>query len=735
MKKYLIPALFFIAIVGTSFLVNMIKLDSAGFFNSGQPSAPAQNQGQGRSMPPENPAAVGTTRVTVIEPGSGKPIEIIIKDERHSHDENNHNNNNLPTAGTFFEAISAIFWTVTKIALGFIAIYLVVMLIKGGKFGRLTQTPQGGGGDGQRIADKVFGQWVNPKDIKGNGFADIAGVPEAISQMKKLKLKIVEQAEIVKKIREQNQSGAKDKASVAISASGLMERLQSMTKKSKFGGKLPQCVLLEGPPGTGKTLLVTALSKECNVPVFVISGSDFVEMFVGLGANRVRKMFADARDQRPCIVFIDELDAVGRARSNSYMANPEADQTLNQILVELQGLNTGNQNFALWIFGATNRVDILDPALLRPGRFTWKIKVDPPHLNGRAAILNLHSKNREVPLDGSVDFYAIASVLGGLTGADLENVVNETALYADELAEAEAEKLRASGVSDDDIKALVKSSVTQEDFFEGLLRHLMGVKKDIPLTFDQIFNTVVHEAGHALAAAYEGFLGRTDEIVRFIAVEPRGRTGGLTFKTPSRDTFTKTLEDVDADAVCGFGGSAAQLVFLDTKDSGADNDFEVAQASIYRAIGRWYGSEKLGPISLGQRNMTSVTDIGAAQRDLIDSECNLKTKVLYARSWWIMNLFIRSESIWTMFWELLEHKIMREDRFAELFALAIKEVEVRPEWNNGSLEALLERVKKDPYSWSAPPAEAGTRAYLTERIEQLRKRYLALPAQHETNNQ
>jgi ATP-dependent Zn protease len=245
------------------------------------------------------------------------------------------------------------------------------------------------------------------------------------------------------------------------------------------------------------------------------------------------------------------------------------------------------------------------------------------------------------------------------------------------------------------------------------------------LTFEEIFNTVVHEAGHAIGIAYEGFLGRTDEIVRFIAVEPRGRSGGLTFKTPSRDAFTKTLDDVDADAVCGFGGSAAQLVFLNTKDSGPDNDFEVVAGNIYRAIGRWYGSEKLGPISLGQRGMTNSTEMGAAQKDLIDAECNLKTKVLYARTWWIMNLFIRSESIWTMFWELLEGKIMREDRFAELFAAAMKEVEAHPEWANGRLDALMETIKRDPYSWSAAPLDEGTRTFINARIDDLRVRYTA----------
>ncbi len=712
-----------------SIVISMNQLSSR-FSNEGQSSESADIK-----SPPLSETRVvagGTAKVVVLEPVTGKPIEITIKDERPRQDGENTSSNSSPTQRsvfrTIFETLSGILWTLTKWTLGIIAIYLMVALIKGrGSLGAFNQAPQAGGrggGSGPDVAKKIFGQWIDPKDIKGNGFADVAGVPEAIGQMQKVQRKIREQADVVEQILlEDEKTTGKKRATVP----GLMDKLQSTTRKSKFGGKVPQCVLLEGPPGTGKTLLVTALAKECNVPVFVIAGSDFVEMFVGLGASRVRDMFAAAREKRPCIVFIDELDAVGRARSNSAMSNPEADQTLNQILVELQGLNTGNQNFALWIFGATNRVDILDPALLRPGRFTWKIKVDPPNIDGRKAILKVHCDKRDVPLDKSVDFHAVASVLGGLTGADLENVVNETALYADELAEAEAAKLKArSGVSEDDIKAQVKSTISQEDFFEGLLRHLMGVKRDVALTFDEIFNTVVHEAGHALGNAYEESHGRTNDKVRFIAVEPRGRTGGLTFKTPSRDAFTHTLQNVDANAVCGFGGSAAQLVFLNTKDSGTDNDFEVVSASIYRAIARWYASEKLGPISLGQRGMTNSTEMGAAQKDLIDSECNLKTKVLYARSWWIMNLFIRSESIWTMFWELLERKIMREDRFAELFAQAMTEVEAHPEWNNVNLDELTETVKQGPYSWSPQPLDKETRAYLTARIEELRKRYAAL---------
>ncbi len=708
LKNLIIPVLFLVVIGGTSALLSLTR---SGFFDTSSAMEP--------SSPTVTSVAKGDTlTVTVPAPAADKPLEIIIR-----HEQGSQNNSNQQSS-----QLIGIFWNVATVVVVVIGIYLLINFLRG-RFG--TGAPTGGGSPANHTSDKPFGQWINPESMGGNGFADVAGVPEAIRQMQKLGRKITEQADIVRKLRsEATKSGTGHRNVMA--SNGLMDKLRSMTKTSKFGGKVPQYVLLHGPPGTGKTLMVKALAKECNVPVFVVSGSDFVEVFVGLGAERIRRMFRDARYQRPCILFIDELDAVGKKRSSGPSSNEEADQTLNQFLAELQGLSSENENFALWIVGATNRIDILDPALLRPGRFTWHIKVDPPHLEGRVAILKLHANNRQVPLDETVDFKAIASVLPGQSGANLENIVNETALYAEELALEQARNLRARCVqagrtlTEEQIETQVKSSVSQEDFFEGLLRHLMGVKLETTLRFDQTFNTVVHEAGHALTIAYERFLGRTDELVRFISVEPRDKALGLTFKTPEGDSFGKTLEHVDSDAVCAFGGSAAQLVFLNTKDSGPDNDFEVASGNIYRSIGRWYGSGKIGPVSLGQRGISNGTEMGPSLKDLIDSECIAKTKLLYARSWWIMNLFIRSESVWKMFWELLERKIMRGDRFAELFASAMQEVKSHPMWNNGELDVLLDTVKSDPLSWSPEPLNEETRSYLNARVEELRTRYAAL---------
>jgi len=717
-KNIIIPVLFLVVIGAASVL---LSLNKAGVFSQGDDASPT-------ALLPDKPVLGPGKAAKVVVPnpgGSGPPIEIVIK-----HEDNNQNN--LPTAGTFVDTLSGILWTITKIALVIAAIYLVFRLLRErGFLGR--GTPTGGGSPAHHTAEKEVGRWINPEDITGNGFADVAGVPEAVRQLQLVAMKISEQARIAQEIRaESNRAGTGHKN--VLTTNEQMNKLQSMLKKSKFGGLVPQGVLLVGPPGTGKTLLVRALAKECNVPIYSISGSAFDEVWVGLGAERMRKMFSDARFRRPCIIFIDELDAVGKKRSSGPSSNAESAQTLNQFLAEMQGLNAGgSDNIGLWILGATNRVDILDEALLRPGRFTWHIKVDPPHFDGRVAILKLHSNNRQIPLEPDVDFRAIASVLPGLSGAALEDVVNETALYAEELSKQQAKVLRTRGsATEEEIESQVKATVSQEDFFEGLLRHLMGRKLEAALNFDQVFNTVVHEAGHALAIAYERFLGRTSEMVRFISIEPRDKALGLTFKTPGEDSFGKTLEQVEADVVCAYGGSAAQRVFLNTKDSGPDNDNEVAAGNIYRAIGRWYGSEKLGPISIGQRGMSNGTEMGPALKDMIDSECILKTKVLYARSWWILNLFIRSQSVWTMFEELLEHKIMRQDRFAELFATAMQEVEAHPEWKNGDMDELLARVNSDPYSWSAEPLKEETRVYLNERTQKLRTLYAAVC---KTNNQ
>ncbi len=589
----------------------------------------------------------------------------------------------------------------------------------------------GGGmpGTAGNTAGKEMGRWVKPEEIGIPGFDAVAGVPEAVTQMKKMKKKILQQARTVARVKEieDEKPVANPAKKVALTVEELMLKAKEHMAASTFGGIIPNCALLIGPPGTGKTLLVSALAKECGVPFFSISGSDFVEMFVGLGADRVRRMFADARANRPCILFIDEIDAVGAARANGVNSNPEKDQTLNQMLVELQGVGTETSNFGLWIIAATNRDDILDPALMRPGRFTWKVRVDPPNTEGAVKVLKVHVKKRGMKLDETVDLFAFASVLPGLSGADLENVVNETALFADETREAEIEALLAGGHSQEEAEGLVtKKTVTQEDLFEGLLRHLMGLKKEAIQTFLSILNTTVHEGCHALSTAYERHVGRSKDRVRFIVVEPRGNAGGVCFKTPDEATGTKSLSSVDADAVCAFAGSAAQLVILNEKDSGPDNDFEVASDMIYRAIARWYGDEKIGPISLGKRGQMMATQMGDQARNMIDEACRLHSKQLYARAWWIMKLFVKSEHLWTMYREILEKKVMRQDRFETLFELMLKDLEAHPDWQTQSLEDFL-AAGGDFAAWTPARLDAETRAFVNRQVESLAKFYESLP--------
>lgn len=584
-------------------------------------------------------------------------------------------------------------------------------------------------GTAGNTAGKEMGRWVKPEEISIPGFDAVAGVPEAVTQMKKMKKKILQQARTVARVKEieDEKPVANPAKKVSLTVEELMLKAKEHMAASTFGGIIPNCALLIGPPGTGKTLLVSALAKECGVPFFSISGSDFVEMFVGLGADRVRRMFADARSNRPCILFIDEIDAVGAARANGVNSNPEKDQTLNQMLVELQGVGTETSNFGLWIIAATNRDDILDPALMRPGRFTWKVRVDPPNTEGAVKVLKVHVNKRGMKLDETVDLFAFASVLPGLSGADLENVINETALFADETREAEIETLLAGGHSQEEAERLVtKKTVTQEDLFEGLLRHLMGLKKEASQSFLSILNTTVHEGGHALATAYERYVGRSKDRVRFIVVEPRGNAGGVCFKTPDEASGTKSISSVDADAVCAFGGSAAQMVVLNEKDSGPDNDFEVASDMIYRAIARWHADEKIGPISLGKRGQMMATQMGDQARNMIDEACRLRSKQLYARSWWIMKLFVKSEHLWTMYREILEKKVMRQDRFEALFELMLKDLAAHPDWQTQSLEDFL-AAGGDFADWTPPRLDAETQEYVKRQVESLRKFYDSLP--------
>ena len=351
----------------------------------------------------------------------------------------------------------------------------------------------------------------------------------------------------------------------------LVDYLRQPEKYSKFGAKLPKGVLLVGPPGTGKTLLAKAVAGEAKVPFYSISGSDFVEMFVGVGAGRVRDMFKKAKQTAPCLIFIDEIDAVGRQRGTGMGGgNDEREQTLNQLLVEMDGFS---DNAGIIVIAATNRDDVLDPALLRAGRFDRKITVDLPDKEGREAILKVHAKNKKISKD--VDFSNIAKRTVGFSGADLANILNEAAILA--VRENESE-------------------VTVADIDEAIDRRIAGpAKSNKSLSIHEKSVVAHHEAGHAIIGMK---LPYSDKVQK-VTIIPRGRTGGHVLMTPEEDRFLMSKAELEARIVGYLGGRASEEVFFDDVSTGASNDIEVA-TRIARAMVTQYGMSRLGPIQYEQ---------------------------------------------------------------------------------------------------------------------------------------
>ena len=396
----------------------------------------------------------------------------------------------------------------------------------------------------------------------------------------------------------------------------IVDFLRDNKKYTEIGARIPKGVLLLGPPGTGKTLLARAVAGEAKVPFFSISGSDFVEMFVGVGASRVRDLFEQAKKNAPAIIFIDEIDAVGRQRGAGLGGgHDEREQTLNQLLVEMDGFE---DNDSVIVMAATNRCDILDPALLRPGRFDRQILVGYPDVKGREAILKVHTRNK--PLAPDVDLETIAKSTVGFTGADLENLVNEASLLA-------ARKN--------------KKAITKDELEEASIKVVAGPeKKSKVITEDEKKLTAYHEGGHALCTYYS----KSQDKVHQVSIIPRGQAGGFTMSLPVKDKSYVSKNEMYENIVVLLGGRVAEKLILDDISTGASNDLERATSTARNMVTRYGFSDNLGPVVYGQgdhevflgrdyTNTPSYSDNVAAEidneiRTLIESAFTDAEKIL-----------------------------------------------------------------------------------------------------------
>ena len=418
----------------------------------------------------------------------------------------------------------------------------------------------------------------------------------------------------------------------------LVEFLQDPSRFQKLGGRIPRGVLMTGNPGTGKTLLARAIAGEAKVPFFTISGSDFVEMFVGVGASRVRDMFEQAKKNAPCIIFIDEIDAVGRQRGAGLGGgHDEREQTLNQLLVEMDGFE-GNDGVI--VIAATNRPDVLDPALLRPGRFDRQVHVPLPDIRGREAILKVHM--RKVPVDSDVDAAIIARGTPGFSGADLANLINEAALFA----------ARAS-----------RRKVSMEQFELAKDKVIMGAeRRSIVMPEQERLNTAYHESGHTVVA--KALADRTDPVHK-VTIIPRGRALGVTMQLPEEDRYSHNREHLLARIAVLMGGRIAEEVFMDQMTTGAANDFEQATGLAQNMVQRWGMSDHLGPRVYGDNNsevflgrdVTTQKNISNATAEQVDQEVSRIIEEQYQRARKIIESHKEIIEIMThalMDWETLE---------------------------------------------------------------------------------